>query len=48
MIDRRSLREAQMAAAKEVSLIANVYKQTGWGEAIGSSGTAKGSRYRDN
>ena len=40
MIDRRRLREAQMAAAKEVSLIAHAYKQTGWGEAIGSSGTA--------
>src|SRR5574343_1097795 len=41
MIDRRRLREAQMAAAKEVSLIAHAYQQTGWGEAIGSSGTAK-------
>jgi exopolyphosphatase/guanosine-5'-triphosphate,3'-diphosphate pyrophosphatase len=30
-----------MAAAKEVSLIAHVYQQTGWGEAVGSSGTAK-------
>ncbi len=41
MIDRRRLREAQMAAAKEVSLIAHAYQQTGWGEAIGSSGTAR-------
>ncbi|MGV0998535.1 MAG: exopolyphosphatase [Fluviibacter sp.] len=41
LIDRRSMRDAQMAAAKEVSLIAHVYQQTGWGEAVGSSGTAK-------
>ncbi len=40
LIDRRRLREAQMAAAKEVALIAHAYQQTGWGEAIGSSGTA--------
>jgi exopolyphosphatase / guanosine-5'-triphosphate,3'-diphosphate pyrophosphatase len=41
LVDRRRLRDAQMAAAKEVSLIAHVYQQTGWGEAIGSSGTAR-------
>ena len=40
-IDRRRMQEAQMAAAKEVSLIAHAYKKVGWGEAIGSSGTAK-------
>ena len=41
VMDRRRLLDAQMAAAKEVSLIAHVYQKTGWGEAIGSSGTAK-------
>ena len=41
LIDRKRLYEAQMAAAKEVSLIAHVYQKTGWAEAIGSSGTAK-------
>lgn len=41
LIDRKRLREAQMAAAKEVSLIAHAYQLTGWGEAIGSSGTAR-------
>ena len=41
LIDRKRLQEAQMAAAKEVSLIAHAYQKTGWGEAIGSSGTAK-------
>jgi exopolyphosphatase / guanosine-5'-triphosphate,3'-diphosphate pyrophosphatase len=40
-IDRKRMNEAQMAAAKEVSLIAHTYQKTGWGEAIGSSGTAK-------
>lgn len=40
-IDRRRMLDAQMAAAKEVSLIAHAYRKTGWGEAIGSSGTAK-------
>lgn len=41
VIERKRLQEAQMAAAKEVSLIAHAYQKTGWGEAIGSSGTAK-------
>lgn len=40
-IDRKRMQEAQMAAAKEVSLIAHAYRKTGWGEVIGSSGTAK-------
>ena len=40
-IDRKRMNEAQMAAAKEVSLIAHTYQKTGWREAIGSSGTAK-------
>lgn len=41
LIDRRRLQDAQMAAAKEVSLIAHAYQKTGWGEAVGSSGTAR-------
>lgn len=41
VIDRKRLQEAQMAAAKEVSLIAHAYQKAGWGESIGSSGTAK-------
>lgn len=41
LIDRRRLQDAQMAAAKEVSLIAHAYQNTGWGEAVGSSGTAR-------
>ena len=41
VIDKRRMLDAQMAAAKEVSLIAHAYQKTGWGEAIGSSGSAK-------
>jgi exopolyphosphatase/guanosine-5'-triphosphate,3'-diphosphate pyrophosphatase len=40
-IDRKRLREAQAAAAKEVELIAYAYMQQGWKEAVGSSGTAR-------
>lgn len=40
-VDKHSFREAQIAASKEVELIAHDYRQTGWAEAIGSSGTAK-------
>jgi exopolyphosphatase/guanosine-5'-triphosphate,3'-diphosphate pyrophosphatase len=40
-IDKRRLREAQIAAAKEIELIAADYQRLGWKEAIGSSGTAR-------
>ncbi|MDR2364232.1 MAG: Ppx/GppA family phosphatase [Zoogloeaceae bacterium] len=40
-IDKKRLREAQSAAAKEVELIAYAYMQQGWKEAVGSSGTAR-------
>ncbi len=40
-IDRKRLREAQVAAAKEIELIAHDYQQLGWKEAVGSSGTAR-------
>ncbi|MDR2626163.1 MAG: Ppx/GppA family phosphatase [Zoogloeaceae bacterium] len=40
-IDKKRLREAQSAAAKEVELIAHAYMQQGWKEAVGSSGTAR-------
>lgn len=39
-IDKRRLREAQVAAAKELELIAHDYQRQGWKEAVGSSGTA--------
>lgn len=40
-IDKKRLREAQVAAAKEIELIAHDYLQLGWKEAVGSSGTAR-------
>lgn len=40
-IDKKRLREAQVAAAKEIELIAHDYQRLGWKEAVGSSGTAR-------
>ncbi len=40
-IDRRRLRDAQIAAAKEIELIAHDYQRFGWKEAVGSSGSAR-------
>lgn len=40
-IDKKRLREAQVAAAKEIELIAHEYQSLGWKEAVGSSGTAR-------
>jgi exopolyphosphatase/guanosine-5'-triphosphate,3'-diphosphate pyrophosphatase len=40
-IDKKRLREAQIAAAKEIELIAYDYQRLGWKEAVGSSGTAR-------
>ncbi len=40
-IDRKRLREAQVAAAKEIELIAADYQRVGWKEAVGSSGSAR-------
>lgn len=40
-IDKKRLREAQVAAAKEIELIAHEYQSLGWKEAVGSSGSAR-------
>lgn len=40
-IDKKRLRDAQVAAAKEIELIAADYQRLGWKEAVGSSGTAR-------
>lgn len=40
-VDRKRLRDAQIAAAKEIELIAHDYQRLGWKEAVGSSGTAR-------
>lgn len=40
-IDKKRLREATAAAAQELELISHDYRQIGWQEAVGSSGTAR-------
>ncbi|MGE5469354.1 MAG: exopolyphosphatase [Bacteroidota bacterium] len=40
-IDKKRLRDAQVAAAKEIELIAADYQRLGWKEAVGSSGSAR-------
>ncbi|HTH41175.1 MAG TPA: exopolyphosphatase [Rhodocyclaceae bacterium] len=40
-IDKRSLKEAMTAARTELTAIGQTYRETGWEEAVGSSGTAK-------
>ena len=41
-INEERMRKAVMAARREMETIARAYKRTGWDEAFGSSGTAKG------
>jgi exopolyphosphatase/guanosine-5'-triphosphate,3'-diphosphate pyrophosphatase len=40
-VDKRSMREAELAARSELQTIEQAYRRTGWEEAVGSSGTAK-------
>ncbi len=40
-VDKKRLREAELAAAREIDTIASDYRRFGWKEAIGSSGTAR-------
>ncbi len=40
-IDKRSLKEAELAARRELQAIAHLYRETGWEQAVGSSGSAK-------
>lgn len=41
VVDRSSLREAELAARQELQAIVAAYRQTGWDQAVGSSGSAK-------
>lgn len=43
-IDKRSMKEAELAARRELQAIVHAYRETGWDEAVGSSGTAKAIR----
>ncbi|NMG45618.1 exopolyphosphatase [Aromatoleum toluvorans] len=40
-IDKRGLKDAEMAASRELQTIAHAYRETGWEVAVGSSGSAK-------
>jgi exopolyphosphatase/guanosine-5'-triphosphate,3'-diphosphate pyrophosphatase len=40
-VDKRSFKDAELAARRELQAIVHAYRETGWDEAIGSSGTAK-------
>lgn len=40
-IDKRGLKEAEMAASRELQAIAHAYREAGWEVAVGSSGSAK-------
>jgi exopolyphosphatase/guanosine-5'-triphosphate,3'-diphosphate pyrophosphatase len=40
-VDKRSMKEAELAGRRELQSIVQAYKETGWEEAVGSSGTAK-------
>lgn len=40
-VDKRSMREAELAARRELQTIVAPYREVGWEEAVGSSGTAK-------
>ena len=40
-IDKHGMKEAELAARKELQAIVRQYRKTGWEEAVGSSGTAK-------
>ena len=40
-VDEYTMRQAELAAEREIQIISAEYKQTGWDQAIGSSGTAR-------
>ena len=40
-IDKRAMKDAELAAGKELQAIGASFRQEGWQEAVGSSGTAK-------
>ena len=43
-LDKRSMKEAELAARRELQTIVHAYRDAGWDEAVGSSGTAKAIR----
>ncbi len=43
-IDKQRMKEAELAARRELQTIVHAYRDAGWDEAVGSSGTAKAIR----
>ena len=43
-VSKRSMKDAELAARRELQTITQAYHETGWQEAVGSSGTAKAIR----
>ena len=43
-VDKQSMKEAELAARRELQTIVHTYRDAGWEEAVGSSGTAKAIR----
>lgn len=41
LVDKKSMKEAELAARRELQTIVFPYREVGWDEAVGSSGTAK-------
>jgi exopolyphosphatase/guanosine-5'-triphosphate,3'-diphosphate pyrophosphatase len=44
LIDKRDMKDAELAARREIQTIAHAYRDAGWDVAVGSSGTAKAIR----
>jgi exopolyphosphatase / guanosine-5'-triphosphate,3'-diphosphate pyrophosphatase len=40
-VDKKGMKDAELAARKELQAIVHAYRATGWEEAVGSTGTAK-------
>jgi exopolyphosphatase/guanosine-5'-triphosphate,3'-diphosphate pyrophosphatase len=40
-VDQFSFKQAELAASQEIEILAKAYRKKGWGQAIGSSGTAR-------
>jgi exopolyphosphatase/guanosine-5'-triphosphate,3'-diphosphate pyrophosphatase len=40
-VDEYTMRQAELAASREIQIISGQYRQAGWDQAIGSSGTAR-------
>ncbi|TAM07177.1 MAG: exopolyphosphatase [Paraburkholderia sp.] len=40
-VDEYTMRQAELAATREIQIISSDYRETGWEQAIGSSGTAR-------